>query len=405
MRYIKGLGIFSLAALGFIHSSDITAQQTAITTAVPFLAINPDARTGSMGDLGVATEADAASMQWNVGKLAFAQKDMGFNISYTPWLRQLVPDINLAYLGFYKKIGDRVAIGASLKYFSLGDITFTDVNGSNIGIYTPNEFSLDAGASLKLSEYWSGGIAFRFIYSNLTLGQSVNGQATNEGLAGSGDFGFFYQNADKKLFKRPVTWRFGFAFTNIGSKIKYSDVDPDGDFIPTNLRFGASSTLQIDKYNKITWAMEFSKLLVPSVNNSLDDTSTTTNEAQQQSPIVALFTSFGDNRDGFYGEVLEFTYSTGFEYWYNNLFRASVGFFYEPQYSGNRTYFTMGAGVRYKVFGLDFSYLLPVRQNHPLANTLRFSLTFDFDPVKKKKKKDTGVTTSSISKGYTGMSF
>lgn len=397
MRYIKGVGIFSIVAVSLAGSFTANSQnpddQRPITTAVPFLMINPDARTGGMGDLGVATEADAASMQWNVGKLAFAPKDMSFNVSYTPWLRNLVPDINLAYLGFYKKIGDRVCIGASLKYFSLGDITFTDQNGTNIGVYTPNEFSIDAGASLKLSQYWSGGIAFRFIYSNLTLGQIVGGSATNAGLAGSGDFGFYYENPDKKLFKRPVTWRFGFAFTNIGSKIKYSDVDPDGDFIPTNLRIGASSTLDIDKFNKLTWAIEFSKLLVPSSNIALDTTDNGANKVQ--SPIVGIFTSWGDAPAGFYGEMLEITFATGVEYWYNNLFRASAGFFYEPQASGNRTYFTLGAGVRYKVFGLDFSYLLPTVQRHPLENTLRFSLSFNFDPIKKKKK-DTGVTTSSL---------
>lgn len=386
MKYLKELSVFSLLTVGFSVSSLYAQadQQRPITTAVPFLMINPDARTGGMGDLGVATEADAASFQWNVGKLVFAPKDMSFNVSYTPWLRNLVPDINLAYLGFYKKIGNRVAVGGSLKYFSLGDITFTDQNGTNIGIYTPNEFSLDAGASLKLSEYWSGGIAFRFIYSNLTLGQMVGGSATNAGMAGSGDFGFFYQNSDKKLFKKPVTWRFGFAFTNIGSKIKYSDLNADGDFIPANLRVGASSTLDIDKFNKITWAVEFSKLLVPSSNIALD---TSNNGADKvKSPIAAIFTSWGDAPAGFYGEILEITFATGVEYWYNNLFRASAGFFYEPQVSGNRTYFTLGAGVRYKVFGLDFSYLLPTVQRHPLENTLRFSLSFNFDKIGKGNK-------------------
>ena len=382
------------AGLGVLPSvySQSPGDQQAITTAVPFLMINPDARTGGMGDLGVATEADAASMQWNVGKLAFAPKDMSFNVSYTPWLRNLVPDINLAYLGFYKKIGERVTVGASLKYFSLGDITFTDQNGTNIGIYTPNEFSLDAGASLKLSEYWSGGIAFRFIYSNLTLGQIVGGAATNAGMAGSGDFGFYYQNPDKKLFKKPVTWRFGFAFTNIGSKIRYSDVDPDGDFIPTNLRIGASNTIELDKFNKLTWAIEFSKLLVPSSNVALDTAGN--QEVRVTSPIVGIFTSWGDAPAGFYGEMLEITFATGLEYWYNNLFRASAGFFYEPQVSGNRTYFTLGAGVRYKVFGLDFSYLLPTVQRHPLENTLRFSLSFNFDKMGKGNKKKKGKNTA-----------
>ncbi len=372
-----------------------------ITTAVPFLMINPSARWGSLGDCGVSTEADAASMHYNVGKLAMAPKDMSFDVSYSPWLRALVPDINLAYLGFYKKIGNRTAIGASIRYFSLGDITFTDMSGNTIGNYNPNEFSLDVGASLKLSQYWSGGIAFKFVYSNLTLGQNVNGQATNPGLAGGGDLGFFYQNADKKLFKKPVVWRFGVAINNIGSKIKYSDAQANGDFIPTNLRLGAGVQLELDKFNSLSWNFEIAKLLVPSNpiyekdSNGYVVTDPVTNQPSilygmdpNRNTFTAMFTSFGDSPYGFVGEMSEITLQTGVEYWYNKLLRVGVGFFYETPSAGNRQFFTLGAGVRYKVFGLDFSYLIPTRQRNPLENTLRFTLSFHFDKFGKGKKKE-----------------
>jgi hypothetical protein len=378
-----------------------------ITTAVPFLMINPSARWGSLGDIGVSTEADAASMHFNVGKLAMAPKDMSFDVSYSPWLRALVPDINLAYLGFYKKIGNRTTIGGSIRYFSLGDITFTDMAGNTIGNYNPNEFSIDLGASLKLSQYWSGGISFKFIYSNLTLGQNVNGQATNPGLAGGGDLGFYFQNPDKKLFKKPVTWRFGVAINNIGSKIKYSDAQANGDFIPTNFRIGAGAQLELDKFNSISWHVEIAKLLVPSNPNYLTQRDTNPNSPTdyvvtdaQGNPMIeagmdpnrnaftAMFTSFGDSPLGFIGEMSEINLSTGVEYWYNKLLRVGAGFFYEAPESGNRQYFTLGAGVRYKVFGLDFSYLIPTRQRNPLENTLRFTLSFQFDKFGKGQKSD-----------------
>ena len=378
-----------------------------ITTAVPFLMINPSARWGSLGDIGVSTEADAASMHFNVGKLEMATKDMSFDVSYSPWLRALVPDINLAYLGFYKKIGNRTTIGGSIRYFSLGDITFTDMAGNTIGNYNPNEFSIDLGASLKLSQYWSGGISFKFIYSNLTLGQNVNGQATNPGLAGGGDLGFYFQNPDKKLFKKPVTWRFGVAINNIGSKIKYSDAQANGDFIPTNFRIGAGAQLELDKFNSISWHVEIAKLLVPSNPNYLTQRDTNPNSPTdyvvtdaQGNPMIeagmdpnrnaftAMFTSFGDSPLGFIGEMSEINLSTGVEYWYNKLLRVGAGFFYEAPESGNRQYFTLGAGVRYKVFGLDFSYLIPTRQRNPLENTLRFTLSFQFDKFGKGKKGD-----------------
>lgn len=402
--------IFVLSGMVGIVAGTISAQVNqgdlsnvgiaTITTSVPFLMINPSARWGSLGDVGVSTEADAASMHYNVGKLAHAPKDMGFDVSYSPWLRALVPDINLAYLGFYKKIGNRTAIGASVRYFSLGDITFTDMSGNTIGNYNPNEFSIDVGASLKLSQYWSGGVSFKFIYSNLTLGQNVNGQATNPGVAGGGDIGFFYQNPDKKLFQKPVTWRFGFAINNIGSKIKYSTAQANGDFIPTNLRLGGGCKIELDQFNSISWHVEMAKLLVPSNPIYDKDSLGFVKVDGSGNPIIlygmdpnrnaftAMFTSFGDSPYGFVGEMSEITWQTGVEYWYNKLLRVGAGFFYETPSAGNRQFFTLGAGVRYKVFGLDFSYLIPTRQRNPLENTLRFTLSFHFDKFGNPKKDD-----------------
>jgi hypothetical protein len=407
-RTLVVTGIFGGIAGNAISQVDMSnlsnVGSATITTAVPFLMINPSARWGSLGDIGVSTEADAASMHYNVGKLAMAPKDMSFDVSYSPWLRALVPDINLAYLGFYKKIGTRTAVGASIRYFSLGDITFTDMSGNTIGNYNPNEFSIDVGASLKLSEYWSGGISFKFIYSNLTLGQNVNGQATNPGLSGGGDLGFFYQNADKKLFKKPVTWRFGVAINNIGAKIKYSDAQANGDFIPTNLRLGGGVQLEIDKFNSISWNVEIAKLLVPSnpiydkdslgyvkIDSTTGQPAILYGQDPNRNTFTAMFTSFGDSPYGFLGEMSEITVQTGIEYWYNKLLRVGAGFFYETPSAGNRQFFTLGAGVRYKVFGLDFSYLIPTRQRNPLENTLRFTLSFHFDKFGKGKKKDDKV--------------
>lgn len=369
-----------------------------ITSAVPFLMISPDARAGGMGDLGVATEGDANAMHWNPAKMMFAEKDMSISISYTPWLRNLVPDINLAYLSFFKKIQDRAAIGASIRYFSLGEITFTDQQGTVTGQYNPNEFAIDAGAALRMSDKWSGAVAFRFIYSNLSLGQSVQGQPTQAGLSGAGDVSFFYENKEKKLFKRPVIWRWGINISNIGAKIKYSEVQPNGDFLPTNLRTGASATLDIDDYNRVTLAFEFNKLLIPSPPLYAIDENGNTIRDENNNPVVckgmdpnrnimnALVTSFVDAPGGFVEEMAEINFAVGFEYWYNKLFGARGGFFYEPQSKGNRQYFTVGASVRYKVFGLDFSYLIPTVARNPLENTLRFTLSFNFDKAKKKDK-------------------
>jgi hypothetical protein len=367
-----------------------------VTTSVPFLGISPDARAGGMGDLGVATSPDANSMHWNLAKLAFIDKELGLSLSYTPWLRNLVPDINMAYLSFYQKFGQEKdqAFSASLRYFSLGDIIFTDINGNTLGTYYPNEFAIDAGYARKLSENFSMAIGFRFIYSDLTQGQIVAGASTFPGVAASGDISLFYQKPEIKLGEREGTFRFGTAITNIGSKIRYSE-NALANFIPINLRLGPSLSMDLDDYNSLSFMVEFNKLLVPtapiyardSQGNIIVDPNTGERQIEAgmdpNPPVIqGIIQSFYDAPGGFNEELREWILTTGIEYWYDKQFAVRAGFLHENQFKGNRRYATMGIGVRYNIFSLDFSYLIPTQQRNPLENTLRFSLSFDIESLK-----------------------
>ncbi|MDP4267496.1 MAG: type IX secretion system outer membrane channel protein PorV, partial [Bacteroidota bacterium] len=348
--------------------NQLSGQVNTITTAVPFLIIAPDARAGAMGDAGVSSTPDANSMHWNPAKYAFVEKDMGVAISYSPWLRALVPDINLAYLSAYKQINKKQTVAASLLYFSLGDITFTDAIGTNTGQFRPNEFSIDVAYSRKLSDDFSGGVALRYIYSNLTGGAYVGVSASHAGQDASADVSFYYQ---KKLKAKdiPMKLALGLDLSNIGGKISYTD-NTQKDFIPINMRFGPSYTIDLDKYNTISVMVDFNKLLVPTPNSH--DTLQLNNS--NVSVASGIFNSFSDAPCGFKEELREFNIASGVEYWYDKQFAIRSGFFYEDKTKGNRKYFTVGAGVRYNVFGLDFAYLIPTEQRNPLENTLRFTL-------------------------------
>ncbi len=352
-----------------------TGQNT-ITTAVPFLNIGPDARSGGMGEVGASTAPDAASMHWNPAKLAFIENDFGVSISYSPWLRKLVNDINLSYLSGYVRIDDKSTIGGSLKFFSLGDIQFTDVSGERIGTYRPNEFSLDIAYSRKFSPKLSGAVTNRFVYSNLTQGQFVEGVSTKAGMAYAADIGIYYNSGDMD-----VNWlehsdiAFGLAITNIGSKISYSNDDLQKDFLPCNLRLGPSWLMGIDEYNTIRVTFELNKLLVPTPSFGVDSAET----ALEMGVIEGMFTSFYDAPGGFSEEMKEIIWTVGAEYWYDNQFGVRAGYFHESDMKGGRQYFTFGVGLRYNVFGLDFSYIAPNGQQGPLDNTLRFTLNFDFN--------------------------
>lgn len=355
-------------------------ELNAIQTVVPFLTIAPDSRAGALGDAGAATSPDCYSMHWNPAKLAFIDGKGGAAISYSPWLRTLVPDINIAYLTGYKRIDSKQVVGTSLLYSSLGDIPFTDDFGNIERTFTPTEFAVDMGYSRLFSKYFSGGIAFRFIYSNLTGGTYAGGTATKPGISFAADLaGFYSRKID--IGSKDANMAFGINISNIGSKMTYTD-SKEPDFIPINLRIGTTETIELDDYNTISLSFDINKLLVPTppkydLNREIID-----GMDPNVSVPIAIIHSFYDAPDGFMEELHELTLSFGAEYWYNNQFAIRGGYFHEHETKGNRKYFTAGAGFRMNIFSLDFSYLIPVVQNHPLANTLRFSLSFDFNALR-----------------------
>ncbi len=365
--------------------------ESVITTAVPFLMIGPDGRAGGMGDGGVATSPDANSMHWNSAKYAFIKDQNGFSISYTPWLRNLVNDINLAYVSFYHRLDDKQTVAASLRYFSLGEIQFTDNQGYPLGTYKPNEFAISGSYARKLSDYLALSVDGRFIYSNLTAGIATGGVESTAGTSVAVDIGLYWQKDVNWLRNNNAQFAWGVFISNIGSKISYSKSNIQKDFIPTNLRFGSRLTVEMDRYNKISFDIDINKLLVPtppiyardSLGNPVLNPDGTYKIFKGMNPNVGvvkgMVQSWYDAPGGFKEELDEFNFSIGAEYWYNNLLAIRAGYFYENKNKGDRQYVTLGVGLRYNVFGLDFSYLIPtVSQQNPLEKTLRFSLLFNF---------------------------
>ena len=384
---MKNRNVFLLLFLAIISGhiqlfSQSTGELNAIQTVVPFLTIAPDSRAGGMGDAGVATSPDVYSMHWNPAKFAFIDGEGGVGISYSPWLRNLVPDINIAYLAGYKRLDSKQVLSASLLYSSLGDVPFTDDFGNLERTFNPNEFALDAGYSRLFTENLSGGIAFRFIYSNLTGGSFAGGVATKPGISFAADISGYYRT-DVSMFNKDGELAFGLNFSNIGAKMSYSDSQAS-DFIPTNMRLGTAYTIDLDNFNKITLTIDISKLLVPTppIYSITTPDSIISGKDPNVAVPVAIFQSFYDAPGGFKEELHELTFSYGLEYWYNNQFAIRGGYFHENETKGNRKYFTAGAGFRLKVFTIDFSYLMPLAQNHPLARTLRFSLSFDLNALR-----------------------
>ena len=378
IRLLFVIVVFILATEN-INAQSTTSGANTITTAVPFLSITPDSRAGGMGDAGVALTPDVNSQHWNPAKYVFMESDMGVGLSYSPWLRNLVDDINLAYLSGYKKIDDVQSISASLRYFSLGDIVFTSEFGTVLNTQKPNEFAIDLGYSRLLSEQFSGAVAIRYIRSDLTGGQPVGGVESHAGNSFAADVAFYFHH-EFRANRKDNLWTAGINIQNIGSKISYTDGDVK-DFIPTNLMLGTAYTTNLDDYNSFTFSFEANKLLVPTPpkdtigggivvsGGRLSDVGT----------IAGIFRSFTDAPGGFKEEMQEINLSLGVEYWYNKQFAIRAGYFYENEFKGNRKYFTAGAGLQLNVFALDFAYLLPTQRNHPLENTLRFSLSFDID--------------------------
>jgi hypothetical protein len=373
-----------------------------ITTAVPFLMISPDSRQGAMGDAGVATDPDANSTHWNQSKLAFADKKFGVALTATPWLRNLVPDIYLYYLTGYSKIGkgDKQAVSASLRYFTLGNIQLTDAQGNSTGDFKPNEFAIDLGFAQKLAKNFSTGVAFRFVNSSISR-VYFNGQQGNAASTVAVDLTMFYKSNTFKLGDKKAHLNAGLAFTNLGTKIKYST---EKNFIPMNMRLGAGLKVNIDDYNTFGVFCDFNKLLVPTppiyeyVKDSLgnnttqvaiDPTTGAKKIAKGKNPNVpvaqGIIQSFGDAPGGFKEELTEFNIGGGVEYEYNKTFAVRAGYFHEPKTKGARQFFTMGIGLKYSIGTLDISYLIPRTINNPLQNTFRFSLGFYFDAQKKKE--------------------
>ncbi len=377
-------------SLGQSSSSTINT----ITTSVPFLMIAPDTRAGGLGDAGVASSPDENSVHWNASKLAFIKKDMGLGISYAPWLRALVPDINLAYLSGYKKLGKPQTIAFSVLYFSLGTIQFTNTSGQVTGQFTPHEYAVDLAYSRKLSARFSGGTAIRYIYSNLTGGIYVGGTESKPGQSVAADISAYYQNDELEIAKKKAILSFGINISNIGAKMSYS-ASAEKDYIPINLRLGSGFQYEIDDYNSIMFIVDLNKLLVPTppvyetdsagnaVYNSVTGKQQVLLGKDPNVPIAqGMLQSFYDAPYGWKEELHEITYSVGAEYWYDKQIGIRAGYFYEHATKGNRQFITLGAGVKYSVFGLDFAYLIPTTQRNPLENTLRFTLLFDFDALK-----------------------
>lgn len=348
-----------------------------ISTGVPLLIIAPDARSGAMGDVGVASKPDANSLHWNAAKLAFMQNKTGVSFTYSPWLRELVSDIELLYLGGYYKVNERSTLGASLTYFSLGAIDFFDQEGMATGTYKPNEFAMDLAYTMKLNENFSISLTGRYIRSDLTQGQNVGTTQTHAANAGAADLGLYYQKAIKAV--RPSEYALGLQISNLGSKISYSD-NMDSEFLPANLRLGGRYTTQLDQFNEISIMMDFNKLLVPTPPVYNDSTGAI---FAGMDPNVGVFQgaiqSFYDAPNGFKEEIQEISLSVGAEYWYNKVLALRAGYFYEAKNKGARQYLTLGAGIKYNVMGLDISYLIATSalNNNPMKNTLRVGLNFD----------------------------
>jgi hypothetical protein len=392
IRIVKLMTVLLLVVIGQkVYSQSLPTgqeiQYNPITTAVPFLNITPDSRHGAMGDVGVATTPDANAQFWNPSKFAFTQDKFGFALSYTPWLRQLVKDINLAYLSGYYKLDRYQTIGASLRYFSMGEIVLLDQIGTSLANVSPNEFAIDVSYSRKLSENFSGGIALRYIRSDLSGG--IGPVTYVAGQTFSSDVSFFYSKNFGKS-NNDQTISAGINLSNIGGKISY-DQGQNKEFIPANLRLGATYTKGLNNYNSFSISFDVNKLMVPSpqlysgsVNNSggiiLADNST------NMSVISSILNSFSDAPGGLKEELQEINFSTGVEYWYNHQFAIRGGYFSESENKGNRKFFSTGLGIKMNICSIDFSYLVPIHQNNPLANTIRFTLLFDVKSFNKSQR-------------------
>jgi len=382
-KKIWAAALLSLLSLS-LWAQDKRDMFNPVNTSVTSQMIAPDARGGSMGDVGAATDPDALSQYWNPAKYPFNISRAGVALNYTPWLRQLVSDMNLAYLAGYYRIGDYSAVSASFRYFSLGEVlTSSGVDAGNDMTINPYEMSIDVGYSLMLSETFSLGAAVRWIYSDLTYDYTED---TSPGSAFAADIACYYQNYIN-IGNRECQLGLGLNISNVGSKITFGGSD-NSEFIPTNLRLGAALMIPINEYNRFTIAADANKLLVPTYPKQEEGESTEDYQERVQrdyydvSSISGIFKSFGDAPGGFKEELQEIQWSVGAEYVYNDRFSLRAGYHHESENKGNRKYFTVGAGFKMSVFSLDAGYVIATAKSNPLDQTLRFSLTFDMDGIK-----------------------
>jgi len=364
-----------------------------LLTAVPFLRITPDARSGAMGDAGLALTPDANAMHFNASNLVFAEDQSGFSFTYTPWLRNLnLDDIFLLYVSGFYKLDENQAIGGGIRFFSLGDIDFTDNQGGSLGTGRPREGEFSIAYARKLGDKLSASLTGKYVFSNLASGLNVMGVDINTASAFAADFGLNYRTKTN-LGGYKGEWSYGLALTNIGSKISYTRDNLVKDFIPANFGLGTALRLDLDQYNSLTFALDFNKLMIPtpialkivnpdgtlSDNPDYDKNDNDIADYREKSLFSGMLGSFGDAQGGLREEMKEISISFGAEYWYDKQFAFRGGYYYESSEKGNRRFFTVGAGIKYNVFGINLSYLIPTSViPNPLDNTLRFSLLFDF---------------------------
>ncbi len=389
------------APIGGSGVTDNDLQLNTLTTSLPFMAITPDSRAGGMGDAGTALSANSTSIYWNTSLLSFAKEKSEVSLSYTPWLRQLTNDIHLSYLAGYKQLNKVHSIGGALRYFSLGEITFTDINGDVLRDDKPSEFELVGAYAFKLADRFSIGVNGKFAYSNLTGGLTVAGVNTKPGVVGAADLSFSYFNDDAHIGNTDGTYTFGLTINNIGNKVSYSELSRR-DFIPMNLKIGNSFLADFDEYNKVTFSLDLQRLLVPTpaiyklINGDYvmlagmnGDVGIITSMMQSfyDAPGVLAEDEDGNiiqNQDGSYQvvkgtrlkeELAEINIAAGAEWWYSDVLALRGGVFYENKNKGNRQFMNLGASLKYNMFTIDFSYLASLNgRQSPLANTLRFTL-------------------------------
>lgn len=382
-RCIIGAGCL-LPLFASAQITTINGQQLrVVNSSVPFLNFTPDARSAALGDAGVALPADANAIFWNPSKLVFAEENSGASISYTPWLRDLIGDMYYTYLSGYKKVGKNQVIGLSLLYFDLGTIEFTTAQGLAAGTFNSREYAATASYSRRLFRNFSMGVNLKYLNSNLAGSYTVNGTAIKPGATAGVDISAFYHDhARDEVSGKGIGWSYGAMLSNLGGKINYGSAERY--FIPTNLRLGGAFTYYADQVNKFNFVVDFNKLMVPTppvYGTPVNGVAPILRGKDPNRPYLsAIFGSFADAPDGFSEELKEVTISTGVEYWYNDLFAARLGYYNEANDKGGRKYLTGGLGVRLQDrYGIDFSYLMPVRGNSPLANTFRISLLVNFN--------------------------